>query len=84
MTRTLKTILADTPLVANLRDPDYFSMLLNGAQSLEERFSRIDIQLVREEIQLNERENRVVSPQVKRIIKRKDLMAEIGELAPFC
>jgi len=84
MTRTLKTILADTPLVANLRDPDYFSMLLNGAQSLEERFSRIDIQLVREEIQLNERENRVVSPQVKRIIKRKDLMAKIGELAPFC
>ena len=84
MTRTLKTILADTPLVANLRDPAYFSMLLNGARSLEERFSQIDVQLVREEMQRHERENRVVSPQVKRIIKRKDLMDKIGELAPFC
>ena len=84
MTRTLKTILADTPLVANLRDPAYFSMLLNGAKSLEERFSQIDVQLVREEIQRNVRENRVVSAQVKRIIKRKDLMDKIAELAPFC
>ena len=84
MTRTLKTILADTPLVANLRDPAYFSMLLNGARSLEDRFSQIDVQLVRKEMQRNERENRVVSPQVKRIIKRKDLMVKIGELAPFC
>lgn len=84
MTRTLKTILADMPIVANLRDPAYFSMLLNGAQSLEERFSQIDVQIVREETQRNERENRVVSLQVKRIIKRKNLLDEIGELAPFC
>jgi hypothetical protein len=84
MTRTLKTILAETPLVANLRDPAYFSMLLNGAQSLEERFSQIDVQLVREEMTRNERENRVVSAQVKRIIKRNDLMEKITHWAAIC
>jgi len=84
MTRMLKTILADTPLVANLRDPAYFSMLLNGARSLEERFSQIDVNLVRQEKLRTVREQRVVSPQVKRIIKQKDLIQKIAEKAALC
>jgi hypothetical protein len=83
MTRTLKTIPADTPLVANLRDPEYFTMLLKDARSLEERFALIDVQLVRKEMLRNERENRIVSPQVKRIVKRKDLLNKIAEMVSF-
>jgi hypothetical protein len=84
MTRTLKSILTDTPLVANLRNPTYFSMLLNGTRSLEERFAQINVQLVREEMLRNAQENRAVSLQLKRIIKRKDLMQKIAEKALFC
>jgi hypothetical protein len=41
MSRTLQTMLADTPLVKNLDNPEYVKMLLNGKASLEELFAEI-------------------------------------------
>lgn len=47
LTRTLKTMVAATPLVKNLDHPEYLEILLNGKASLAERFSEIDIVQVR-------------------------------------
>ena len=41
MRRTLQAMLADTPLVKNLNNPDYMEILLNGKNSLEELFSEL-------------------------------------------
>jgi hypothetical protein len=41
MCRTLQTMLADTPLVKNLENPEYMEILLNGKTDLEELFAEI-------------------------------------------
>ncbi len=43
MRKTLQTMLADTPLVKNLDNPDYMEVLLNGKNSLEELFADLDM-----------------------------------------
>jgi hypothetical protein len=47
LTKTLKTMLAQTPLVKNLDNPRYMEIILNGKASLAERFAKIDIVQVR-------------------------------------
>ena len=42
MSRILNSMLADTPLVKNLGNPEYMKMLLNGKGNLEELFAEID------------------------------------------
>jgi hypothetical protein len=49
LSRTLVAMLADTPLIRNLDNPEYMKILLNGKASLAARFADIDIQQVREE-----------------------------------
>jgi len=41
MSRMLRTMLADTPLVKNLDNPDYMEVLLDGKANLEELFSAL-------------------------------------------
>ena len=41
MCRTLQTMLADTPLIKNLDNPDYMKILLDGKASLEELFAEL-------------------------------------------
>ena len=48
--RTLRTMLPDTPLVKNLRNPDYLKILLDGQPTLEALFAQIDPATVREEL----------------------------------
>ena len=43
MRKRLQTILADTPLVKNLSNPDYMDILLGGKSSLEELFASIEM-----------------------------------------
>jgi hypothetical protein len=47
LTKTLKTMMAQTPLVKNLDNPQYMEIVLNGKASLAERFAEIDIIQVR-------------------------------------
>jgi len=41
MSRTLQAMLADTPLVKNLDNPDYMKILLNGKDNLEQLFAEL-------------------------------------------
>lgn len=47
LTKTLKTMMAQTPLVKNLDNPHYMEILLNGKVNLAERFAEVDIVQVR-------------------------------------
>ncbi len=49
LTKTLKTMLAQTPLVKNLNNPLYMEIILKGNASLAEHFAEIDIVQVRKE-----------------------------------
>jgi len=77
MTKALKAILTDTPLISNLSDEAYRKILLNGAPSLEARFAQIDVQLVREKLRKEEKEKRILSPKVKKIIHTPELMRKL-------
>ena len=46
--RMLRTILAETPLVRNLQNSHYMTLLLDGRNSLEEVFAEIEIGSLRQ------------------------------------
>ena len=62
-------MLADTPLVKNLENEEYLSVLLDGRRSLQELFAEIDIQQVRDRISKLRNESDTTSAETKRIIK---------------
>lgn len=84
LSKTLKAMIANTPLVKNLENPDYMKTILDGAQSLEERFAQIDSRLVREELARVEQENRKMHPKVKKIIKSDKMPDRLVKMFQKC
>ena len=80
LNKTLKTILADTPLVRNLDNDDYYKIILNGCSTLSERFSQIDDIIVREQLRQAENNQDKISPEIKSLIKQSDLPEKISVL----
>jgi len=80
LNKTLKTILADTPLVRNLEKEEYQKIILNGCTSLAERFSQIDDKIVRDQLKQAEKNREKILPEVKKIIKQTDLPQKISAL----
>jgi hypothetical protein len=80
LNRTLKAILADTPLVRNLENKEYYKIILNGCSTLEERFSQIDDKIVREQLRKAEKDQSKMLPEVKALIKQSDLPEKISAL----
>jgi hypothetical protein len=68
MQRVLKNMLADTPLVKNLDNPDYMVVLLNDKADLEELFASMDPILVASEIELQSGVDRIL-PGFRKIIR---------------
>ena len=50
ISRLLQSMIADTPLVRNLQNPNYLKILLDGQATLEDRFAKIQVQTVRKEL----------------------------------
>ena len=69
MRRFLQAMLADTPLVKNLDNPDYMEILLDGKSSLEELFAGIDSNSVSEADNITSR----VIPGYRSLIALPDL-----------
>jgi len=80
LARTMKAMIADTPLVRNLANPAYVKILLNGKCSLEERFAEIDAQLVRKEFQTVLNASDRVPAKVKELVKLPSLPERLVEL----
>ncbi len=80
LTRTLRSILADTLLVKNLGNPDYMEIILNGSSTLEERFAKIDRRMVIEKLKLEEKKCVRISPEMKKLIRSPDFTEQLTTL----
>ncbi len=80
LNRVLKTALADTPLVQNLKNSEYMDIILNDCSSLAERFSKIDANLIQKEIENEKNKKERILPGVKKLIRDSDLIAKITAL----
>ena len=80
LNRTLKAMLAQTPLIKNLENEEYLKILLNGCNTLEERFSQIDSKLVIEELRKAKLNRDKISPEMKQLITKENLPQKINSL----
>ena len=80
LSKTLKSILAETPLVRNLDNKEYSQIILNGCATLAERFSQIDVKQVREQLKKAHQNQERVSPEVKQMIGQENLPDKIAVL----
>jgi hypothetical protein len=71
--KTINAMLADTPLVKNLENENYLSILLAGKSSLEERFAEIDANEVRDWMLKLQNDSVPVSSKMKKLIKFSEL-----------
>jgi len=80
MSKTLKAMLADTPLVKNLENQEYQHIILNGKATLEERFAEIDDKIVRQELKKSQEDSEKIPPKMKRLVKKFDLPQTLVQL----
>jgi len=73
LSRTIRSILADAPLVKNLDNTEYMKILLDGCDTLEERFKKIDSGIVLERLKIERNKTERISPGMKKIVKFPDL-----------
>ncbi|MFC1857642.1 transposase [Thermodesulfobacteriota bacterium] len=81
LNKTLRSILADTPLVKNLDNSEYMEIILDGCSTLEERFEKIDSRLVTEQLKTELKNQQKISPEMKKLIRRPDLPDRLIALA---
>ncbi|MAG85854.1 MAG: transposase [Flavobacteriaceae bacterium] len=68
MSDALRTMLNHVPLIKNLENSDYMSILLNGKNTLEERFSEIDSEKIRKEMKKNCNHNEKIPKKIEKLI----------------
>jgi hypothetical protein len=78
--KTLRSMLADTPLVQNLTNSHYIDILLDGKANLEDRFAEIEITQVREELCNEQKLPRKIPTKIKKIIIRPEFPELITKL----
>ncbi|MFO7990226.1 MAG: hypothetical protein R6U16_12145 [Desulfotignum sp.] len=82
MRRVLHAMLADTPLIKNLENPEYMNLLLNGKKNLEELFADLEIN-GHEPISSTSHPDRVL-PGFRKLIKMDDLPGKIQMALEKC
>jgi len=80
LSKTLKTILSDTPLVKNLDNEEYLSILLDGCGTLEERFAKIDSHMIVEELKKAKKESERLHPELKKMIREPEFLERLRPL----
>jgi hypothetical protein len=73
MSKKFKTMLSATPLVMNLKNEEYFKLILNGKNNLEERFAEIDAKNVRQELEKLNNCSDNISAKIKKLLKEENL-----------
>jgi hypothetical protein len=80
LSKMLHALLADTPLVANLKHPEYLKILLGQCNSLEERFSKIDAAQARQYLNEQRNESQPSRSKIKPIIRQPNLPNKLVQL----
>ena len=80
MSRTLQTMLAETPLVKNLEHDSYMKILLDGKPTLEDLFAGIDIALVRRQLHDAQTSLGSMPAGIKKIISQAEFLQVIARI----
>jgi len=80
LNKVIKSMLADTPLVKNLSNPEYVKIILNGQDTLEERFAEIDEKLVRQEMKKSE-DHQGISARMKKVLRKPNLPSLLARIS---
>jgi len=75
--RMLRAMLAETPLVRNLQNPDYMKILLNGKSAIEEVFAEIEIDVLRREFRKAQNDPEKIPAKLKSLIAAPDYPAKL-------
>ena len=82
LSKILKSMLADTPLIKNLENPDYMKIILNGKEGLTELLSDIDVIQVRKELKEKHSMKRRYPRRLAEIFKFPNLPKILTEVEP--
>lgn len=80
MRRRLDAMLGHTPLVKNLENPIYMEILLDGSPTLEERFARIDVKLIRNQMKKARQEAGRTLPGLRKIFSLPTWPLDVANL----
>ena len=80
LNKVIKAMLADTPLVKNLSNPEYVKIILNGHKTLEERFVEIDEQFVRQEMHRS-KSHQAISTRMKKVLRKPNLPSLLAKMS---
>ncbi len=75
--KTIRAMIADTPLVKNLENPDYMKIILGEKKTLEEVFALIDTAEVGQILKKSRITDDKIPQKIKEIIVKKDLPERI-------
>ena len=73
-------MLADTPLVKNLSNPEYVKIIIDGHDTLEGRFAEIDEKLVRYEMKKSG-SHRVISAKMKKVLRKPNFPFSLTKMS---
>jgi len=77
MRKKLQSIIADTPLVKNLDNPEYWNLICNGKESLEEAFAEICQQDVTSKMKEAKKDEPKLPRNVVLLIRQKETMQKL-------
>lgn len=77
MRKKLESMAADTPLVRNLENTEYMSLVLTGRDSLEEAFAQINQAEVLKKTQEVKKDERKIPRKVLTLIRENDTMQKL-------
>ena len=77
MSKTLRAMITDTPLVINLNNPAYMKILLKNTDSLAERFAEIDTKLVRKELKAARVDEKFLTYRLKKVVRLPEFMQSL-------
>jgi hypothetical protein len=80
LSKILRHILKETPLVKNLGNKEYMQILLDGCSTLEQRFATIDSKRAIEALRKSQKNADRVTPKMKKLIRRPDFQQKISNL----
>jgi len=72
--KVLQAIIADTPLIKNLENQKYISILLNGNKTLEERFAEIDDKIVIQKMKTMKHNEEKIPSRIKKALRKTKIM----------
>jgi hypothetical protein len=80
MCRVLHTMLANTPLVKNLENPEYMKILLNGKECLEQLFAELETTFCTDASKLNQNPDQIL-PGFSKLLRIEALPERVIQLA---